>query len=176
MNKVFKHLKTVHTHRREVRKMCFKCGLYKQGLIHDLSKYSLTELVPSIKYWTGNRSPIDNEIDDKGYSLAWLHHKGHNPHHSDYWIDVSHLDEPLKIPKKYLAEMFCDRVSASKTYLKDKFTVDAPLKYMQSRPQEKKYMNKKSYDELENLLKMYVEKGEEYTCKFIKHCWMIEKY
>ena len=45
----FGHLKTVHKHRKYVRKYCFRCGLYKRGLLHDLSKYSPTEFLESIK-------------------------------------------------------------------------------------------------------------------------------
>lgn len=28
-----------------VLRYCFKCGLYKQGLLHDLSKYGITEFL-----------------------------------------------------------------------------------------------------------------------------------
>ena len=94
-----KHLHTVGKHRREVRRLCFKCGLYWQGLVHDLSKYSLVEFIPQIKYWTGKRSPIDEEIDDIGYSSAWLHHKGRNKHHYEYWLDPAHCKEfPKAVP------------------------------------------------------------------------------
>jgi hypothetical protein len=56
MNKFFDHLKTVTKHRREVRKLCFKCGLYWQGLTHDLSKYSPTEFWNGVKFYTGTKS------------------------------------------------------------------------------------------------------------------------
>ena len=46
------HLKTVFRHKKEVAKICFKFGLYWQGIIHDLSKFSPTEFIPSVKYNT----------------------------------------------------------------------------------------------------------------------------
>lgn len=168
MSKLFKHLKTVGTHRREVRKLCFKCGLYKQGLMHDLSKYQLVELLPQIKYWTGKRSPIDSEIEDKGYSEAWLHHKGHNKHHYEYWLDPVHMKEPCRMPVRYVAEMFCDRVAACKTYQKEQYTTASPLNYMLSRPQEKELMHPDTYGMLQQLFYLLQEWGEDKVCTYIK--------
>ena len=165
------HLKTVRKHRREVRKLCFKCGLYKQGLLHDLSKYSPSEFLSSVKYWTGNRSPIDNQIDDIGFSEAWLHHKGRNKHHYEYWIDQSHGDPEIlcDIPFKYVAEMFCDRVAATKTYLKEKYTESSPLDYaLKKQEKEKQLMNENTYSEIMGLLKNLSENGEKDTVKKIK--------
>ena len=62
-------------------KECFKIGLYKQGLTHDLSKYSPTEFLVGYKYYQGNRSPNNAEREETGVSKAWLHHKGRNRHH-----------------------------------------------------------------------------------------------
>jgi hypothetical protein len=168
MKKLFKHLKTVRTHRRGVRKLCFKCGLYKQGLLHDLSKYQLVELLPQIKYWTGKRSPIDEEIEDKGYSEAWLHHKGHNKHHYEYWLDPVHMKEPCRMPMRYIAEMFCDRVAACKTYQKDKYTTSSPMEYMMSRPQERELMHPDTYGMLKQLFDLLKQWGEDRTCTYIK--------
>ena len=83
----FDHLRTVNRHRRLVRKYCFRLGLYWQGLTHDLSKYSPTEFFRSVKYYQGYRSPNDQERITNGVSLSWLHHKGRNRHHFEYWID-----------------------------------------------------------------------------------------
>ena len=80
------HLKTVHHHRALVRKHCFRVGLYWQGLTHDLSKYAPVEWIPGVKYYQGNRSPNEAERAAKGYSSAWLHHKGRNRHHLEYLI------------------------------------------------------------------------------------------
>ena len=75
------HLKTISKHKYYVAKFCFKCGFYWRGITHDLSKYGITEFCSSAKYFSGKRSPIDAEKDVTGYSIAWQHHKGHNPHH-----------------------------------------------------------------------------------------------
>lgn len=32
---------------------------------------------------------INAEREEKGYSSAWLHHKGRNKHHYEYWIDYN---------------------------------------------------------------------------------------
>lgn len=124
------HLRTVHKHRKMVRKLCFKCGMYWQGLTHDLSKYSHTEFWNGVKYFTGTASPHVGERKAKGYSDAWLHHHNKNKHHAEYWVDiVDGKPTPVKMPFKYLAEMICDRVAASMIYLGDKYTDAAPLDY-----------------------------------------------
>lgn len=168
MSKFFKHMKTVTKHRHEVMRLCFKCGLYKQGLMHDMSKFLPVEFKPQIKYWTGKRSPIDEEIEDKGYSEAWLHHKGHNKHHYEYWLDPVHMKEPCRMPMRYLAEMFCDRVAACKIYQKDKYTTKSPLAYMLSRPQEKELMHPDTYGMLYQLFHLLQEWGEDRVCVYIK--------
>jgi len=114
------HMKTVHLHRKYVRQGCFKIGLIRQGLLHDLSKYSPTEFLPSIRYYDGHRSP--NAVDRRfnGYSRAWLHHKGRNKHHYEYWIDF--MGAPVngafgcKMPLRFVAEMVCDRRAACMAY------------------------------------------------------------
>lgn len=127
-------------------RLCFRAGLYWQGLTHDNSKYSPTEFWRGVKYYQGYRSPNAAEREDKGYSLAWLHHKGRNRHHFEYWIDICKQGdfrpvegasyEPggytycgMKMPVRFVVEMFCDRIAASKVYLKDKYTDASPLEY-----------------------------------------------
>lgn len=75
MNRFWGHLTTITRHKLLVGKLCFDCGLYKQGLLHDLSKYSWVEFSSGVKYFQGNRSPIDKEKEVIGYSKGWLHHK-----------------------------------------------------------------------------------------------------
>ena len=94
VQKFFGHLKTVTKHRRMVRKLCFKCGLYWQGLTHDLSKYSPTEFWNGVKFYTGTKSPHLGEREKYGYSKAWLHHKGRNKHHAEYWQDIQSIFKP----------------------------------------------------------------------------------
>ena len=150
---------------------CFKAGLYKQGLLHDLSKYSWSEFSVGAKYFQGNRSPNDAEREDKGYTSAWLHHKGRNKHHYEYWIDYS-LDkskglEGCKMPEKYVVEMFCDRIAASRNYNKDTYTDRMPLDYYK-RGRSGKLLHPDTAKLLELMLNMLADEGEEYTFNYIR--------
>lgn len=166
------HLKTITTHKRIVREGCFRVGLYKQGLFHDLSKFSPTEFLVGAKYYQGDRSPNNAEREAIGYSSAWLHHKGRNRHHYEYWIDYSTKAieggmAPAPMPKKYVVEMFMDRVAASKTYNKEKYTDSHPLMYFQSGKGEP-MMHPETRKLLLKLLTMLSKKGEAYTFAYIK--------
>lgn len=167
------HLHTVNSHRRLVRKYCFKLGLYRQGMMHDLSKYSPSEFIPGVKYYQdGHRSPNNAQREDEGVSKAWLHHKGRNKHHFEYWIDYdvdgnSTILAGMKMPVKYVAEMFCDRVAASRIYNKDKYKDSDPLDYY-IKGLGHYIMHQETDELLHNLLKMLADKGEEYTFAYIK--------
>lgn len=91
--RAIEHFKTITHHRHLVRQYCFRLGLYYQGLTHDLSKYSPSEFWRGVKYYQGYRSPNDAERRENGVSLAWLHHKGRNRHHFEYWIDYCIADD-----------------------------------------------------------------------------------
>ena len=71
-----KHYKTIRHHKMLVMKNCFRCGLYWQGLTHDLSKLAPVEFWAGAKYWQGTCSPNNAQRQAEGYSAAWLHHKG----------------------------------------------------------------------------------------------------
>ena len=88
-NNAWNHFRTITHHRLLVMKGCFQVGLYRQGLLHDLSKYTWTEFKTGVRYYQGDRSPNAAEKEIMGYSPAWLHHKGRNKHHFEYWTDVS---------------------------------------------------------------------------------------
>jgi hypothetical protein len=136
---------------------CFKLGLYWQGLVHDLSKYSPTEFCAGAKYFQGNRTPIGAEKDAIGYSVAWLHHKGRNKHHWEYWTDFRFgaiIAAP--IPEKYIKEMFCDMVGASKAYLRGAFNKKEPLKYF-LKYSDRWVMEEGSRAYLRKLLETYAE-------------------
>ena len=109
-----------------VMKNCFRCGLYWQGLTHDLSKLAPVEFWAGAKYWQGTCSPNNAQRQAEGYSAAWLHHKGRNKHHLEYWIDYApdgdHAMAGMRMPARYVAEMVCDRIAASKNYKGDKYT------------------------------------------------------
>lgn len=120
---IFGHLRTILRHKRKVAHYCFMCGLYKQGIFHDMSKFSPVEFFESAKYYQGFRSPILACKEDKGYSLAWLHHKGKNKHHWEYWLDDFEKGTiPKKIPFKYVLEMICDFMAAGQVYKGKDFT------------------------------------------------------
>lgn len=126
----WRHFKTVCRHKHYVFQECRACGLTWQGITHDLSKFSAKEFIPSAKYFQGNRSPIEAEKEDCGYSFAWLHHKGCNPHHWEFWTDFSETDGSVianKIPYKYVVEMICDWIGAGKAYQKETWTTESPM-------------------------------------------------
>ena len=169
--KWYKHLTTVNHHRRLVREHCFRLGLYRQGLLHDLSKYSPVEFSVGAKYYQGFQSPNNAERLDRGYSSAWLHHKGRNKHHLEYWIDYSLGEESpltgMEMPTRYVVEMFCDRVAASKTYRGDQYTDSDPWTYYeQSKSHYLLHPNTRAL--LESMLKKLADEGEDAAFSFIR--------
>ncbi|MCC8016109.1 MAG: DUF5662 family protein [Clostridiales bacterium] len=165
-----KHFNTITKHRFLVMLHCFKAGIPLQGLTHDLSKYSPAEFIPGAKYYLGNRSPNEGERAARGYSLVWLHHKGRNRHHYEYWMDYSTETkkmEPIEMPLKYVKEMFCDRVAASKIYQGKNYTDAHPLEYFEN-AKSRIIIHPKTEALLEKLLIMLKEKGEKETFKYIK--------
>ena len=125
MSKFFKHLNKILTHKRWVAHYCFMCGLYWQGIMHDMSKFSPTEFWESVKYYQGTRSPIDACKEDKGYSMAWFHHRGRNKHHWEFWMDDFEKGSiPKKMPFKYALEMICDYLGAGRAYAGKGFTME----------------------------------------------------
>lgn len=168
--KAWQHLKTIVHHKNFVRKGCFKVGLYRQGMMHDWSKYTPTEFLVGCKYYQGTASPNNAERADRGYSSAWLHHKGRNKHHLEYWIDYSAETgymTGMRMPEKYVVEMFIDRISASKNYQKEKYTNRSPLEYYE-RGKDRYIMHAESRELLEQLLHMLAEEGEEKVFAYIK--------
>ena len=143
-------------------------GLYWQGIVHDLSKFSFVEFSNGVKYFTGDKSPHYREREDKGYSEAWLNHKN-NKHHAEHWQDIRSdgKTHPIEIPTKYLAEMFADRIAASKTYLKENYFSGAPLEYYMSHKYENSY-HESSRKKLEKWLTSLALKGEEEVLEEIK--------
>ena len=131
MGKRWRHFKTVCKHKRYVYRECKACGIMWKGIVHDLSKFSFVEFNESAKYFQGDRSPIDASKEAYGYSLAWLHHKGHNKHHWEYWTDFSADGSiiALKIPYEYVVEMICDWIGAGMAYSKGKWSQSEPLEY-----------------------------------------------
>ena len=176
---IWKHFCTINHHKILVMRGCFQVGLIRQGLLHDLSKYSPTEFIVGCRYYQGNMSPNNAEREAVGYSSAWLHHKGRNKHHLEYWIDYGVGDGRdgqkthrgicgMKMPIKYVAEMYVDRVSASKNYQRDKFKLDSPLQYY-LRGRKYYILNEDTKAMLELLLVMLAVKGEDEVNHFLKY-------
>lgn len=159
---LFKHLKTVHIHRKYVRKACFKMGLFWQGLTHDLSKYSLTEL-SMCKYYTGKGSPHQVAREVLGYSPSWIHHYHINKHHFQFWWDEDEEGKiiPMKMPYKYLIESFCDMLGASKAYNPDNWQPQMLLDYWNNKCIGKRIMHEASIRFLDAQIKNLVTCGEE---------------
>ena len=167
---IIKHFITITKHRHLVIKHCAKAGILWQGLRHDLSKYSPAEFITGAKYFQGTRSPNEIEREMYGHSLAWMHHKGRNRHHYEYWNDYNPYEKkvmPVKMPLKYLVEMFCDRVAASKIYRGDSYTDSHPLEYFNG-GKDKMFIHPQTADTLESWLIMLKEKGEKETFEHIK--------
>ena len=167
------HFKTITEHRHLVCRYCLRLGLVWQGLTHDLSKYAPVEFWRGAKYFQGNRSPNDAERMDTGMSLAWLHHKGRNRHHFEYWIDyVITSDGHVayggnKMPLRYVAEMFCDRIAASKVYQKDAYTVASPYDYF-VRSKAELLIHPDTADELEEMLRVLKDEGEAAAFAYVR--------
>ncbi len=182
---VREHFKTITKHRREVRRLCFKIGLYRQGLTHDLSKYSPSEFIPGCWYYQGFRSPNDQERQLTGCSRSWMHHKGRNRHHFEYWIDYPSQEmrdfvknggtrmgllpqfQAVEMPLKYVAEMFCDRVAACKVYKGDAYTQADPLAY-QDKMRPHVFMHPETEALITELLTVLRDRGEEEACRHIR--------
>ena len=174
------HFETITRHKLLVMKYCFACGLYEQGLAHDLSKYSPTEFIPGCIYYQGDHSPNEAERAAKGYTSAWLHHKGRNRHHFEYWIDYCLRQDGsvymggCKMPKRYVAEMFCDRIAACRTYLKDKYTDAAPYDYY-IRSKSHILIHPETSDAIEAMLRVLRDEGEDAAFAYVRGLLREEK-
>lgn len=165
-----KHFRTITKHRHKVIAHCRKAGIFWQGLRHDLSKYSPSEFIPGAKYYQGTRSPNAKERELYGYSTAWIHHKGRNKHHFEHWTDIDPKvgkTMPVKMPLRYVAEMFCDRVAACKIYKGENYTDSSALEYFE-KSRETREIHPETSAFLEKLLRMLPEKGEKETFRYLK--------
>ena len=152
----FKHIRIINRHRAFVRKACFKMGIPWRGLVHDLSKYSPSELA-IFKYYTGNRSPHENCREKLGYSPSWINHFHNNKHHWEYWCETNENGEwkPIKMPYKYVIEMFCDFLGAGKAYEGKSWTTKSPITYWTKMCEGKRLMHKDSLFLIKSLLETF---------------------
>lgn len=167
---VWGHLKTITKHRFLVMKHCFRVGLYWRGLTHDLSKYAPSEFWPGARYYQGDRSPNVAEREANGYSKAWMHHKGRNKHHFEYWTDLrigTREYVPVPMPTVYLVEMCMDRIAACKTYHGKNYTESDPNNYLK-RAMESPLMHPETMRKTQYLLQMLADRGEQETFRYIR--------
>lgn len=169
----WKHFCTITKHRWLVRRHCFRVGLYWQGLTHDLSKYSWAEFRSGIRYYQGTRSPNSRERELIGYSTAWMHHKGRNKHHFEYWTDLdlqTRLYEPVQMPPRYFTEMVMDRIAACKIYHGVAYTDADALEYLErsSEGRDQTLMHPKTKNQLVYVLTMLRDRGERETFCFLR--------
>jgi hypothetical protein len=178
LSRFFGHLHTVAVHKRYVRKACFKMGLYRQGIFHDMSKFSPTEFLPSVKYYDGTHSPTIEERKAKGYSACWIHHKGRNKHHYEYWTDYqvkkSPLLYPCRIPLRYVAEMVADRYAACVAYQGENYKQSSPWDYYEPSRQHIA-MEPETKAVLEEVLLKMLTDGEEAAFDYMKSLLAVTK-
>ena len=164
------HFKTITKHRHAVIRNCKKAGILWQGLFHDLSKYTFTEFSKGAKFYKGDKSPNTGEREEYGYSAAWLHHKGRNKHHFEYWMDYNTETgkyQSVKMPLKYVKEMFCDRVAASRIYQGKNYNEAYPLEYfLKGKPN--RIIHPETSELLEKMLTILKDAGEKEAFKFVR--------
>ncbi len=168
--KAWQHFKTITRHKWLVLTGCFRVGLYWQGLTHDLSKYAPTEFATGVKYYQGVRSPNAAEREEKGYSEAWMHHKGRNRHHYEYWTDMDPVTReyrPVPMPRRYLVEMVMDRIAACRVYQGQGYTQASPYLYFAG-SRERHLMNPQTEKELAYILELLRDQGEKVTFAFLR--------
>ena len=172
----FKHLRTILRHRRAVFCHCVLAGIPWQGIKHDLSKFSPSEFIPSARHYDGTRSPNELERAEYGCSFAWMHHKGRNRHHWEYWTDYSVEEKryvPVPMPRRYMAEMICDRIAASKIYNGPKYTDASPLEYLQ-RGKMHDHMHPETHALLTRFMTQLRDEGEDAMFASLRR-WVREK-
>ena len=173
MNKALAHFHTITKHKILVMKECFRGGAVPAGAA-PRSFQIQSHRVPGgdADITRGPGGPNNAEREDKGYSSAWLHHKGRNKHHYEYWIDYS-------LDGKHLLAGYADAGpvcggdvpgtgSLQARSIKAISTKTAiPLSII---PNGKagELMHPETRALLEKLLHMLADKGEEETYRYIK--------
>ena len=175
LKNICKHFILIMKHRMKVFKFSIKAGIPWRGFVHDLSKYSPTEFFESAKYYVGNHSPITECKKDKGYSEAWLHHKGRNKHHHEYWYDYRAPEPAVMIPYKYAVEMICDTLSAGMTYNGKEWSIDKQLEYW-DREKASSHINEKTANFITAVYNEIKENGIDSTINRKKLKSLFQKY
>ena len=158
--KFFKHLSVVLKHKWFVFYYASRLGIGWLGFVHDLTKFSPTEFLLSVKYFDGHRSPtiIERKYKDN-FSEICVRHTGRNKHHWQYWVDyTNHEMVVAKIPYKRCLEYVSDVLSASKVYNPKEFNFMVAYKYFEEH--SKTYlMHPLSKEFILHIIKLVHEKG-----------------
>ena len=169
-----KHLKTICKHKYWVFHYCYKAGIPWRGIVHDLSKFSPIEFFESIKYYQGTSSPIDACKKKNGWSAAWLHHKGRNRHHYEYWQDnFDNGGVPLQMPYKDALELICDYLGAGKAYQGKNFTLESELEWWKNKKSKNIAMHPQTIEFIDSMMRYFVAYGEYATFKYSKRIYNI---
>lgn len=162
------HFKTIIKHKYYVFIYCVKCGIPWRGITHDLSKFSIKEFLPSARHFRGDKSPIDAEKIDKGYSIAWQHHKGHNTHHYHYWLDLDNGKTfAIKMPYKDVVELICDWVGAGRAYSPKNWSISEPYDYF-IKTKNRMVLHPDTYSFIEKVLTRIKDPDDKTICKDIR--------
>ena len=159
--------KQVLQHKWYVFKACAIAGHPWIGLKHDMSKFSPQEFFERSRGQGYGVSPVEVLRDTQGYSKAWQHHKGHNPHHWEYWTNGyrENRTKTIKVPFRYILEMFCDWIGAGQTYGMDKWTPEGAREYWYGLRDKNSAIHPESVDMLNTWFDLLVEKGYKETLK-----------
>lgn len=161
LKNIFLHFKKICVHKYWVGYYCFKAGLYWQGIIHDLSKFSPIEFWESVKYYQGTSSPIDVSKKVNDYSKAWFHHRGRNLHHYEYWQDnFDKGGNPVMMPQKYAFEMFCDYIGAARTYQGKDFSFKNELEWWNKKKSNGIAMHPQTKEFIDEMMHACARHGE----------------
>ena len=148
-------MRTILRHKRLVRRNCFRAGIYWQGICHDWSKYH------PIEFWTGVRYYQEGKRSPNAYEREYV-----------YWIylssDYSKGLQGMPMAPRYVVEMFCDRMAASRNYNLENYNDRLPLEYYE-RGKSRYTMHPETAELLERLLHMLAEEGEDKTFAYIRN-------
>lgn len=171
----FGHLKTVIVHKYWVFYYGCKLGIPVRAFFHDFSKFNPIEFFESVKYYQGGKSsPINAAKVDKGYSLAWQHHKGRNPHHYEHWTDKYDTGTvAIKMPFKYLVEMIADYLGAARAYHGKNFTLQDELNWWKNKISGNVCINEYTRNFVTYAFCNFVDAGKVYRINtyFLKGCY-----
>ena len=90
----------------------------------------------------------------------------------DYAPGDEHIINGVPMPRKYIAEMVMDRISASRNYLGDKYDQHQPLDYYLKGKEKLWFIHPKTKRDLEGLLRILNDHGEEVLISYIKNVYL----